>query len=104
MVDCRWTIFWARLDPLTDSEQVGTRPVLIVSAEEVNQNLPVVTVLPLTSARSGRRVYPTEAFLPAEDTGLSQDSIAMAHQIRTTANKGWTSNVERSAGRRCGKT
>lgn len=87
MVGYRWSIFWVRLDPVTGSEQAGTRPVLIVSAEEVNQNLPVVTVLPLTSARSGRKVYPTEAFLPAEDTGLPQDSIAMAHQICTIANQ-----------------
>jgi hypothetical protein len=50
--------------------------------EEVNQALPVVTVLSLTSFKPGRIVYPVETFLSAQDTGLAQDSIAMAHQPR----------------------
>lgn len=82
MVSYQWSIFWAVLDPAEGSEQGGTLPVLVVSAEEVNQNLPVVTVLPLTSLKAGRRVYPTEVFLPGKNTGLPKDSIAMAHQIR----------------------
>ncbi len=83
MVNYQWHIFWANLDPTMGSEQSGMRPVLVVSIEEVNQVLPIVTVLPLTSARPGRKVYPTEAFLSTVETGLQKDSIAMAHQIRT---------------------
>lgn len=77
----RWQILWANLDPVSGSEQAGNRPVLVVSAEEVNQALPIVTVLPLTSTK--RKVYPTEVFLKKEKTGLPRDSIVMAHQIRT---------------------
>lgn len=83
MVEYRWKIFWAGLDPAKGSEQAGMRPVLVVSVEEVNQTLPIVTVLPLTSTRPGRVVYPTEVFLDKESAGLPKDSIAMAHQIRT---------------------
>lgn len=83
MVDYRWRVFWANLDPVTGSEQAGRRPVLVVSAEEVNQTLPIVTILPLTSMRPGRKIYPTEVFLGKDATGLSKDSLAMAHQIRT---------------------
>ncbi|MEA4883245.1 MAG: type II toxin-antitoxin system PemK/MazF family toxin [Clostridia bacterium] len=85
MVNYRWSIFWADLDPVTGSEQGGQRPVLVVSAEEVNQHLPIVTVLPLTSTKPGRRVYPTEVLLTENATGLPKDSLAMAHQIRTIA-------------------
>lgn len=83
----QWGIFWADLNPTVGSEQQGNRPVLIVSAEAINQALPVITVLPLTTRKPGRRIYPTEVLLPASVTGLSQDSIAMAHQIRTIDKK-----------------
>ena len=32
--------------------------------------------------KSGRKVYPIEVFVKAIDTGLPQDSIVMAHQIK----------------------
>jgi len=94
MVDYQWGVFWVDLDPARGSEQAGIRPVLVISAEEVNQALPVVTVLPLTSAKPGRRVYPVEVLLRAADTGLPKDSIAMAHQIRAIAKE--------RLGERCG--
>jgi mRNA interferase MazF len=79
----QWMIYWAGLTPHIGSEQTGRRPVLVISAEEANEFLPVVTVLSLTSMKPGRKLYPTEAFLPTMETGLAQDSIAMAHQIRS---------------------
>lgn len=82
MVDYQWGVFWADLDPTKGSEQAGQRPVLVVSVEEVNQSLPIVTILSITSAKPGRKVYPTEVYLKAEETGLPQKSIVMAHQIR----------------------
>lgn len=85
MVEYQWGIFWADLNPVRGSEQKGNRPVLVISAEEVNQALPIAAVLPLTSVKSGRKIYPTEALLPAAETGLPKDSIAMAHQIRTVS-------------------
>ncbi|MHB1043964.1 MAG: type II toxin-antitoxin system PemK/MazF family toxin [Eubacteriales bacterium] len=85
MVTYHWQIFWANLSPAMGSEQAGKRPVLVVSAEEVSQALPVVAVLPITSAGPGRRIYPTEVFLSKENSGLPKDSIVMAHQVRTIA-------------------
>ena len=82
MVSYQWGIFWANLDPSKGSEQAGLRPVLVISAEEVNQVLPVVTVVSLTSLKVGRRIYATEVLLQDCETGLAKQSIAMAHQIR----------------------
>ena len=79
----QWHIFQANLDSVTGSEQRGTRPVLVVSDEDFNQLMPVVTVLPLTSRKPGRQVYPNEVLLPKGTAGLPEDSIVMAHQIRT---------------------
>lgn len=77
----QWGVFVARLDPAVGSEQAGRRPVLVVSREPVNAALPVVTVVPLTARKPGRRLYPNEALLPAGAAGLHRDSIAMAHQV-----------------------
>ena len=82
MIDMQWNVFWANLDPVKGSEQSGRRPVLVISAEEANTVLLVVTIMAITLLKPGRKVYPTEVLLPASETNLSQNSIAMAHQIR----------------------
>jgi len=82
----KWKIYNADLNPVTGSEQKGTRPVLIVSDEDYSTVMPLVTVLPVTSLKSGRRVYPNEVLIKGEShnkTGLLCDSIVLAHQIRT---------------------
>ena len=80
----KWGIFFADLDPVIGSEQQGKRPVLVISDEDFNSLMPVVTVLPLTSLKEGRRVYPNEVLLKAgKDNGLTQDSLVLAYQIRT---------------------
>jgi mRNA interferase MazF len=83
----QWYVFRADLDPAIGSEQAGHRPVLVVSNEIINQALPIVTVLPLTSHKPGRRIYSTEVLLPAGAAGQPADSIAMAHQIRTISKR-----------------
>lgn len=83
-VTFQWTIFLASLDPTTGSEQAGRRPVMVVSRERLNQLLPVVNVLPLTSRKSAARaIYPNEVLLPAGTAGLPRDSIVLCYQIRT---------------------
>lgn len=79
----RWSIWRANLDPVVGSEQGRTRPVLVVSETSINAILPVVNVIPLTSRKPERRVYPNEAVLPARTGGLTFDSIALCYQIRT---------------------
>ncbi|MFP4441394.1 MAG: type II toxin-antitoxin system PemK/MazF family toxin [Chloroflexaceae bacterium] len=76
--------FLALLDPTTGSEQAGRRTVLIISREQMNQILPVVNVIPLTSRKSPHRtIYPNEVLLPSSSTGLRTDSLALCYQIRT---------------------
>ena len=58
--------------------------MLVISREEINQLLPVLNVIPLTSRKSAARtIFPNEVFLPAGAAGLSADSIALCCQIRT---------------------
>jgi mRNA interferase MazF len=79
----QWTVWLANLDPIVGFEQGKTRPVLIISKSSLNSILPVVNVIPNTSRKVNRRVYPNEALLPANSGELSLDSIALCYQIRT---------------------
>lgn len=79
----RWQIWLAALDPVVGAEQGKTRPVVIISDDEANEILNVVNVLPLTSRRPGRTVYPNEALINGGSFGLQNDSIVPCQQIRT---------------------
>lgn len=60
MMNYQWNIFLADLNPVKGSEQKGIRPVLVISEEVVNQTLPIVTILAITSFKKGRNIYPIE--------------------------------------------
>ena len=79
----QWEIYFVNLDPTKGSEQQGTRPVLIVSNDAVNQFLPVCTIVPFSSYKKGKKIYPTELLMSPAQTGLDRDSILMFQQIRT---------------------
>ena len=83
MIIKRWSIVRANLDPTIGSEQGKSRPVLVISEDIINDVLNVVNVIPITSRKAGRKIYPNEALLPAHTFGLSVDSIVLCHQIRT---------------------
>lgn len=83
MEQLRWSVVYVYLDPSVGREQAGNRPALVVSDETFNQAMEVVTVLPITSRKPGRAVYPNEVLLSPEESGLEVESIVMAHQIRT---------------------
>ena len=86
----KWKIFSADLNPSVGSEQKGTRPVLIISDDDYSAVMPLITMLPITSLKPGRKIYPNEVLIAKqnyEKTGLSQDSVVLAHQIRTISKK-----------------
>ena len=78
----RGDVYLARLDPVEDSEQAGTRPVIIVSRDAINVASPVVIVVPCTAFSRDRRVYPSHVVLKAPEGGLKKDSIALGEQLR----------------------
>ena len=89
----KWEIYFCCLDPTIGSEQKGTRPVLIISTDAVNHNLPVSTVLPLSSVKPGDKIYPTEIMLDTNITGLPKLSVAMVQQIGTVSHNRLTNLV-----------
>ena len=79
----RWGIYRADLEPVIGSEQGKSRPVIIISRDDINELLNVINVLPITTRKSGRIVYPNEAFLEGGVFGLPNDSIVLCYQVRT---------------------
>jgi len=84
----RGEIRLVNLDPVIGSEAANTRPGVIVSNDGANTTATrlgrgVVTVVAVTSNID--RIYPFQVLLPAEETGLPNDSKAQAEQIRSVA-------------------
>ncbi len=75
----QYDVYLADLNPTVGREQFGKRPVLIISNNYENL-LDVVTIIPITSKKEGRRIYPNELLLERE---LPKPSILLCQQIRT---------------------
>lgn len=56
---------------------------MVISEDGINDLLNTVNILPITSRKVGRRIYPNEALIPANNFGLTNESIILCHQIRT---------------------
>lgn len=79
----QYDVYLADLNPTIGREQFGKRPVLIISNNYENL-LDVVTVIPITSLKKGRKIYPNELLLKNE---LEKPSILLCQQIRTISKR-----------------
>ena len=82
----RGDIYSADLSPVVGSEQGGIRPVLIIQNDVGNKYSPTVIAAAITS-RINKAKMPTHIELPAQDFGLSKDSVILTEQIRTLDKK-----------------
>ena len=82
----RGDIYYAELNPVIGSEQVGTRPVLIISNEIGNRHSPTVIVAAITSRVHTKAKLPTHTAI-RDFEGLNKDSIILLEQIRTIDKK-----------------
>ena len=62
----KWHIYRADLDPVTGSEQRKTRPVVIISENEINDLLNIVNVLPV---------------ITLDETGAEKLTLKLTHCI-----------------------
>jgi mRNA interferase MazF len=79
----KWEIYRANLDPVVGSEQGKSRPVVIISVNIVNELLNLVNVLPISSKKAERKIYPNEVIINSGEYGMINDSVILCHQIRT---------------------
>lgn len=83
MIVKKWSIYRANLDPVIGSEQGKSRPVLVISENEINDLINTVNVIPITTRKTGRTIYPNESLILANNFGLDRESVILCHQIRT---------------------
>ena len=77
-----FNIYWANLNPTVGREQSGHRPVLVISNDIENQ-MDIITVIPITSRKSGRKIYPNEVLMVLN----GKEAILLCHQVRTISKK-----------------
>ncbi len=77
----RGELWWADLQPVRGSEQSGRRPVLIFQNDEINRFTTTVLAIPLTT-NLRRAALPSCVEIAKEGTGLSENSVALCHQLR----------------------
>ena len=75
----QYDVYLTDLNPTIGREQFWKRPVLIISNNYENL-LDIVTIIPITSLKDGRKIYPNELLLQDE---LEKPSILLCQQIRT---------------------
>ena len=77
----RGDIWLVNLDPTVGHEIKKSRPAVIVQNDIGNHYSPITIIAPITSQLK-EKLYPFEAQLPKEYTGLSKDSKVLMNQIR----------------------
>ena len=79
----RGEIYFVNLNPVKGKEQAGTRPVLVVSNDVINQRPLVVTVVVGTKGESISRDHPTSVRVTPEESGLLLETVFLCFQIRS---------------------
>jgi len=76
-------IWIANLNPSRGSEQAGQRPVVIISGNLLNENLPIVIAVPLTTKI--KRYKGNPVLTPSKLNGLKNESEMLVFHIRSLA-------------------
>jgi len=75
----------ADLNPAQGSEQAGKRPVVVISGNTMNDNLPVCIVCPISAQVKN---YPAcVAISPSRGNNLKSNSEVLTFQIRTISQR-----------------
>lgn len=78
-------IWHCDLNPIKGSEQAGSRPVVIISGNAMNQNAKIRIVCPLTTQL---KFYHGNVILkPSKSSGLTQESEVLTFHIRSVSEK-----------------
>ena len=78
----RGQIYLVNLNPVKGREQHGSRPVLVVSADAINRQPLVVTVVAGTDGANVARDYPTNVRVTARASGLPKETVFLCFQLR----------------------
>lgn len=85
-------MWWADLGPYRPREQTGRRPVVVWQSDSLTSALQSVLVVPLTTNLERANLAGTAVIMSTPD-GLSEDSVALAFQLRAIPKSALTSRV-----------
>jgi mRNA interferase MazF len=77
----RGDIFFVNLDPVIGREQAGSRPVLVVSTDDINSRPLVATVVVGTDGANVPRDYVTNVRVSAHESGLPHETVFLCFQM-----------------------
>jgi len=95
----RGEVYFVHLDPAFGRELGGykTRPVVVLSINDINEKPRVVTIVPGTSAKGEQANYPNVVRVePTPYNGLPDPTLFVCHQVRSL-------DTGRFTGRRIGR-
>ena len=78
----RGKVWWADLGAYRPREQTGRRPVVIWQSDTLTRVLQSILVVPLTTNLDRANLAGTALISSTPAAGLSQDSVALAFQMR----------------------
>lgn len=81
MIPKRSEVWLADLSPTRGSEQAGIRPVLVFQNDLINKFTTTVLTIPFTT-NLRRASLPSCLKVSKGDGGLTNDSVALCHQLR----------------------
>lgn len=84
----RYGIYWAQLDSVRGSEIAKTRPVVVVSPDEMNRRLETVIVCPLTSQLHLQWASRVQCICAGVQSEIAVDQIRTLSKSRLTRQMG----------------
>ena len=79
----RSQIYFVNLNPTAGREQSGTRPVLVLSINDINRLPLVVTVIVGTKGANIPRDHPTNVRVDPSESGLPMETVFLCFQLRS---------------------
>ena len=80
-------IYTIEIPPTNGHEQAGSRPAIIIQAQQFEKQLSTVLIVPLTSQLAAQTFPGTFLIHPDAQNGLSKDSVALVFQLRAIDKK-----------------
>jgi mRNA interferase MazF len=78
----QYSIWYVDLNPTKGSEQKGIRPCIVVSPNEMNHNLPISLIVPLTKSK---KEWPTVVEIKSTENLTGAQSFALVEQLRNVS-------------------
>jgi len=79
----RGEIYFVNLNPVQGREQAGSRPVLVLSVDDINRLPLVVTVVVGTKGTNVTQDYRTNVRVKTADSGLPEETVFLCFQLRS---------------------